>query len=80
MREAVTNASCHAYADLVRVQFTNGGPLYLRVEDDGVGFDPADSGSKGFGLVTMEKRALAIGAEFRLESKPGRGTKVEVRL
>src|SRR5438876_212297 len=32
VREAVTNASCHAAADLVSVQFTNGGPLYLRVE------------------------------------------------
>jgi signal transduction histidine kinase len=80
VREAVTNAGCHAEADLVRVLFTNGGPLYLRIEDDGVGFDPNDVDSKGFGLVTMQERAAAIGADFRLRSTPGRGTCIEVRL
>jgi len=80
VREAVTNAGCHASADMVHVQFTNGGPLYLRVEDDGVGFDPGDVDSKGFGLTTMEERARAIGAEFRVRSTRGRGTAVEVRL
>jgi signal transduction histidine kinase len=80
VREAVTNAGSHANAELVRVQFTNGGPLYLRIEDDGVGFDPTDIDSKGFGLLTMEERAAAIGAEFRVNSSPGRGTSVEVRL
>jgi signal transduction histidine kinase len=80
VREAVTNAGSHANADLVRVRFTNGGPLYLRIEDDGVGFDPTDVDSKGFGLLTMEERAAAIGAEFRVNSSPGRGTSIEVRL
>jgi signal transduction histidine kinase len=80
VREAVTNAACHAQADLVRVQFTNGGPMYLRIEDDGVGFDPAALDSRGFGLMTMEERALAIGAEFHVTSKVGRGTAVEVRM
>jgi signal transduction histidine kinase len=80
VREAVTNAASHAHADLVRVQFTNGGPLHLLVEDDGVGFNPEEVDSKGFGLVTMEERAVALGAEFRLNSKPGRGTAVEVKL
>ena len=80
MREAVTNAGSHAGADLVRVRFTNGGPLYLRIEDDGVGFNQNEVDAKGFGLVTMEERAAAIGAEFRLRSTPGRGTCIEVRL
>jgi signal transduction histidine kinase len=80
VREAVTNAGSHAGADLVRVRFTNGGPLYLRIEDDGVGFNQNEVDAKGFGLVTMEERAAAIGAEFRLRSTPGRGTCIEVRL
>jgi signal transduction histidine kinase len=80
VREAVTNAACHAQADLVRVQFTNGGPMYLRVEDDGVGFDPGAIDSRGFGLMTMQERALAIGAEFYVTSQVGRGTAVEVRM
>ena len=80
VREAVTNAGCHAGADLVRVQFTNGGPLHLRVEDDGVGFDPGATDGEGFGLMTMRERAEAIGAEFAVVSSIGRGTSVEVRL
>lgn len=80
VREAVTNAGCHAGADLVRVQFTNGGPLHLRVEDDGVGFDPDATDGEGFGLMTMRERAEAIGAEFAVVSSIGRGTSVEVRL
>jgi signal transduction histidine kinase len=80
VREAVTNAGCHAQADLVRVQFTNGGPLYLRVEDDGVGFDAEDVDAGGFGLVTMKERAHAIGADFQISSTIGRGTAIEVRV
>jgi signal transduction histidine kinase len=80
VREAVTNAGCHAQADLVRVQFTNGGPLHLRVEDDGVGFDPDDTHSDGFGLLTMRERAHAIGADFQVSSRVGSGTAIEVRL
>jgi signal transduction histidine kinase len=80
VREAVTNAGCHAQADLVRVQFTNGGPLYLRVEDDGVGFDAENVDAEGFGLVTMKERAHAIGADFQISSIIGRGTAVEVRV
>jgi signal transduction histidine kinase len=80
VREAVTNAGCHAQADLVRVQFTNGGPLCLRVEDDGVGFDAEDIDAEGFGLVTMKERAHAIGADFQISSTIGRGTAVEVRV
>ena len=80
VREAVTNAACHANADLVRVQFTNGGPMHLRVEDDGAGFDPDETDARGFGLVTMKERAVAIGADFSISSTRGRGTAVEVRL
>jgi signal transduction histidine kinase len=80
VREAVTNAARHARADLVRVQFTNGGPIHLRVEDDGVGFDPEEASADGFGLVTMRERALALGAEFAVDSVIGRGTSVDVRL
>jgi signal transduction histidine kinase len=80
VREAVTNAARHANADLVRVQLTNGGPVCLRIEDDGVGFDPGAAHPTGFGLVTMRERAAAIGGDFNVSSRSGEGTVVEVRL
>jgi signal transduction histidine kinase len=80
VREAVTNAARHAHADLVRVELTNGGPVRVRIEDDGVGFDPAAGSPTGFGLVTMRERAAAIGGAFRVDSEPGRGTTIEFEL
>jgi signal transduction histidine kinase len=79
VREAVTNAARHSAASVVRVQFANGNGLRLRVEDNGIGFDPsAIQSSAGFGLVTMRERASAMGGEFHLMSAPDEGTRIEV--
>jgi len=78
VREAVTNAARHSAADVVRVQFTNGQGLVLKIEDDGVGFDPTATDSSGFGLVTMRERAAAVGGELFLSSAPDKGTQIEV--
>jgi signal transduction histidine kinase len=87
VQEALSNARKHARASAVRVAVSNGGPnLVLMVSDDGIGFDPARfeqeraSGRPHFGLGTMRERAEAIGAAFQIESCPGRGTCISVRL
>jgi signal transduction histidine kinase len=80
VREAVTNAGRHSQATLIRVQFTNGGPLRLLIEDDGVGFDPDNVGAQGFGLVGMHERAAAIGGRFEVDSSPQSGTRIEVNV
>ena len=80
VREAVTNAGRHSQASLIRVQFTNGGPLRLLVEDDGVGFDPDDVAAMGFGLVGMRERAAAIGGRFQVDTSPDYGTRIEVNV
>jgi signal transduction histidine kinase len=86
-REAVTNAARHGRAGLVRVELENGNGngngVQLRIADDGSGFDvgaPTHRSDGGFGLVSMSERAQAIGAAFRVESRRGAGTTVEVRL
>jgi signal transduction histidine kinase len=78
VREAVTNAARHAQPSVVRVAFTNGGVLRLRVEDDGVGFDPEAIQASGFGLVAMRERAAALGGELHVDSRPSGGTRIEV--
>jgi signal transduction histidine kinase len=83
VREALSNAARHADASTVRVELSNGDGIRLRVEDDGIGFDPAETRRRpngGFGLVSMLERAELLGAELRLESAPGAGTRVEVAL
>ena len=54
------------------------------VEDDGVGFDPRSVSraheEDSFGLSHLRRRAAELGAELTVESEPGSGTAVNVRL
>ena len=57
--------------------------LVLAIHDDGPGFDPATVGPRitsGAGLPGMRERARLVGAELQVESAPGEGTTVTVRL
>jgi signal transduction histidine kinase len=56
-----------------------GDDAVLRVEDDGLGFDPAAS-TPGFGLLGLRERLRARGGALHLESSPGRGTRLEASL
>jgi signal transduction histidine kinase len=77
VREAVSNAGRHGHAGRIAVELSNGQGLRLRVVDDGEGFDPGIR-SDGFGLVSMQERAKALGGRFRLASRPGSGTEIEI--
>src|SRR5439155_7718736 len=80
-QEALANVRKHAEAHRVSVTVepSDGGYL-VRIEDDGVGFDPASlEGSRPghLGLTAMKERAEMSGGWCRVTSQPGRGTKVE---
>jgi signal transduction histidine kinase len=86
-QEALTNVRKHARASVARVSLCiSSAWLELRVSDDGVGFDPAaalaqpPAGRSHFGLGTMRERAEAIGAEFAVQSGPGSGACIRVRM
>ena len=51
--------------------------MRLRVEDDGIGFDPATVPRGRFGLLGMSERARLLGGSLSIESSPGAGTVVE---
>jgi signal transduction histidine kinase len=80
VREAVTNATRHGRATRISIHFSNGVRPVLRVCDNGVGFDPADTvcATNGFGLVSMRERAETLGATLAVRSAKGEGTTVEV--
>jgi signal transduction histidine kinase len=84
VQEALTNVRKHAAATEAQVTVRrNNGTLELMVSDNGRGFNPARSLielQSHFGLHTMRERAEAIGAEINLDSQPGVGTSVVVRL
>ncbi len=82
-QEALNNAWRHAAASQAVVTLVREGDgLVLTVADDGHGFDPASTwGREGsLGLLGMSERAQAIGGHLALESAPGEGTRVTVRL
>ena len=54
--------------------------IWLRVTDDGTGFDVAHVPDTSFGLIGMRERAESLGGDFKVSSEPGRGTSVEVLL
>ncbi|HJZ95098.1 MAG TPA: sensor histidine kinase, partial [Candidatus Solibacter sp.] len=83
-QEAVTNALKHAGARRIAVTLhLEARKLFLRIVDDGRGFDELDAFcSRGghFGLIGMRERAERMGGELRLSSHPGEGTELEVTV
>ena len=85
MREAVRNAVRHSGCSRIRVKLGVGdGELRGLVEDDGEGFDPETvdetTPSWGVGLRSMRERAEMLGGSLWVDSEPGAGTKVEMRV
>ena len=75
VREAVTNIQRHARAEGASVSLHNiGQQVSLRIEDDGRGGDIVP----GNGLCGMRERIESLGGRLRVETQPGRGTRVEV--
>jgi two-component system sensor histidine kinase UhpB len=77
-QEALTNVVRHARATEAHARLKRTGTsVTLEVEDDGVGFDVRESAvTRGLGLQGMRERMALIGGEVRVESSPGRGTRI----
>lgn len=80
VREALSNVAKHAGAGHVRVSARHAdGILEVSVADDGAGFDP-DTDQVGRGLEHIRERAALLGADLELDSAPGAGTTVRLRV
>lgn len=79
--EALNNVARHAHAHLVKMWLDiSGQQVHLVVEDDGRGFDPAQAPKDHFGLMGINERVKLIGGDLKLETSPGKGTRVEVEV
>jgi two-component system NarL family sensor kinase len=80
-QQAVANAVLHAHARHVSIRLTRRhDDVTLRIEDDGSGFDPGVVPPGRFGLVGMHERARLLGGGVVVESEPGAGTAIAVRI
>jgi signal transduction histidine kinase len=85
VQEALTNAVKHAKASNVWIRaWREDFVLLCSIRDDGGGFDSNETSAahcrKGLGLIAMQERVSAIGGTLRIESRPGQGTELSIRL
>jgi signal transduction histidine kinase len=81
IQEALTNATRHSSASRIDVCLQpHDGWVTATISDNGSGLNKTSVKQKGLGLVGMEERAKELGGSVRVESLPGRGARVEVRL
>ena len=79
-QEALSNAARHSGAAHVRVALRRGPQgVELSVADDGRGFAFAES-ERGLGIGGMRERALLVGGDLTIESRPDAGTTVRLRI
>jgi PAS domain S-box-containing protein len=80
-QEAIANSRKHALAEQATLEVRRvAGEVHVSISDDGRGFDVEEARHKGFGLVGMAERVRLAGGEFFVESRPGDGTRINVRL
>ena len=79
-RELLMNVVKHAQPSRVKIAVRRQGrDIHVTVEDDGVGFDPGETGRHthrdgGFGLFSIRERLGHLGGRLDLRSRPGKGT------
>jgi len=84
VRELSSNAVRHGGATrLVLVGGCSEGTLRFTVEDNGCGFDPLTAGGAKeghFGIQGIRERIKQSAGEMKIESSPGKGTKVSITM
>ncbi len=82
LQESLTNIARHAHATKVGVVLSiNETRILMTVSDNGVGFLPQDKrNTKGFGLVGIGERVLALGGELIIDSLIDNGTVLSVTI
>jgi len=85
VRELLVNVVKHAQAHKVKVDIRRAGAdICISVEDDGIGFDPAEVkamavNSNKFGLFSIRERLEQLGGLIEIDSEHGRGSRVSMK-
>jgi len=82
VQESLTNISRHAYASRAEITLSrNGNMLILTIGDDGVGTFPGNQRQpRSFGLIGIRERIHRLNGEFRVDSRPGHGTRLTISI
>jgi len=83
VQEALTNVARHAGTDRARVEIRIvEGVIEVDVADEGLGYvaHPVAPDGRGLGLLGMHERAVMVGGRLQVETRPGEGTSVRLRV
>lgn len=82
IQESLSNSLRHACASTVEVTLGQcASQVLVRISDDGIGMQPGDDGKRAaFGLKGIRERMQALGGTLHIDSLPGQGTTLEIRL
>ena len=78
------NIARHAQAESVLIQLSeSNGVIRIEIEDDGKGFEPENvshADRRHFGLMGIEERVEILGGKVRIDSAPGKGTRIHLEV
>lgn len=81
VQEGLANASSHSRSETVRISLVqHEDRVRIQIQDWGIGFDPKAAGENRFGLEGIRERARLLGGRARIQSEPGKGTRIAVEL
>jgi len=80
-QEALHNILAHSRAHKAEIELKNDEQrIWLRIIDDGVGFDPEQTSRAGLGLVSMTDRIKSLGGSIDVKSGKMAGTQIQVSV
>jgi signal transduction histidine kinase len=81
IKESFNNIGKHAWCNKVRI-FIDFIPGEVRIilQDDGKGFDVANTRQFSNGLVNMKNRIEQVGGQYEIASEPGKGTRTKILI
>ncbi|MEP6947131.1 MAG: two-component regulator propeller domain-containing protein [Acidobacteriota bacterium] len=85
VQECASNIVKHSEAENAVIRIAhNEQVLTVKIVDDGRGFDPStgkdDLAKRSFGLVGIAERTRLLGGKLKIESEPGKGTTVSIKI
>ena len=81
LQESLMNVAKHSESQIAHVTLLRlGEQLEMRVRDEGHGFAVGEGAGEGIGLTNMEERVSLLNGKLIVNSTPGKGTEILVKL